>query len=571
MSITTKLFGEKKALHFKEELRRSFVGYAIIPSSFVILLIVIISLFQWYTNVIGSVKKDNKLIQSIFDESVAHYTYFFSKNNTHFIEAFRSDTTSLTNVFNELYQFTSNNRIPANFVLLDKNISLLLQGNSEDTFKVPDYLKLLEWGFFHRLEQNPNTVLIEISSNYTSSGLEELLIGSAFSDDTGVVGYLVFVISSSEAQKALWTIKTPYIITDQFEKVFTSTSLFYVNQFGRIREDILMNASQNGFKTDTILFQSTVYFGKIQIYTIIDILQLKRAFTSIIGLIFLFFVLLLITLFFTATHIASSKTKTIDILVEMFKNVEEGILEYKYAQNTTIEFQTITEVYNKMITDITFLIEKNKQEEKEKVISELKHLELQFNPHFLYNTLENIKFMVKFDADLAQKMIVSLSEILRYSISQPVSFVSIKEDFNYIQSFLSILKMRFTNKLTFSIEIFEGIENALIPKLIIQPVIENAVKYGFDDNGNLNLTIVICKQNEHISIVVCDKGNGIDEQELRKIQTILSSSHNESIHIGLYNIHRRIQLLYGENFGVSIESKKKWGTRVQILLPLKFY
>lgn len=194
---------------------------------------------------------------------------------------------------------------------------------------------------------------------------------------------------------------------------------------------------------------------------------------------------------------------------------------------------------------------------------------MQFNPHFMYNTLENIKFMIKLDPSAAQQTIVYLSEVLRYSIDNSVSQVCLEDDVKYIENYLFILKARFSKQFSFNIDISDSAKRALVPKLLIQPMIENSVKYGFDMQGALDIHITAQTLHTRIIITVTDNGSGMDAKELSAVQKMLRAKFNSTNHIGLYNVHRRIHLLYGSRYGVDIQSKKGYGTTVRIVLPLK--
>ncbi len=248
-----------------------------------------------------------------------------------------------------------------------------------------------------------------------------------------------------------------------------------------------------------------------------------------------------------------------------------------------------------MLDDIKRLIAENEKETKAKYISELKQLEMQFNPHFLYNTLATVRYLVKLDPDGAVRTIVSLAELLRYSLNSKNSYVELGEDLKYIENYLAILETRFGSKFSFEINVSDECKNAVIPKLIVQPVIENAVKYGFEGVASMHISVSAEELIEGdasatpgadarfdgtersgtasgenlLLLTISDTGSGIDAETLKQVQSLLSTPENATNHIGLFNVQRRIKLLYGEKYGLTVESETLRGTVVRIKLPYR--
>ena len=195
-----------------------------------------------------------------------------------------------------------------------------------------------------------------------------------------------------------------------------------------------------------------------------------------------------------------------------------------------------------MLDDIKRLIAENEKETKAKYISELKQLEMQFNPHFLYNTLATVRYLVKLDPDGAVRTVVSLSELLRYSLNSENSYVELAEDLKYIENYLAILETRFGSKFSFDIVVSDDCMDAVIPKLIVQPVIENAVKYGFEGVPSMRISVRAEKAassgaqysgENQLLLTISDTGSGMDEETLKQVQSLLSTPENATNHNGL--------------------------------------
>lgn len=217
--------------------------------------------------------------------------------------------------------------------------------------------------------------------------------------------------------------------------------------------------------------------------------------------------------------------------------------------------------------------------------TELTALQSQINPHFLYNTLESIRGQAVLDDNLEiAKMVEALANFFRYSISKKGSLVTLREELANINNYMLIQRYRFNNRFSLDILLDEEDEKAydfLIPKLIIQPVVENAIFHGLEemsDGGKVEIEIVVTEQN--LILIVSDNGKGIDRDILKNINERIRASDakedkekgeaQRNTGIALPNIHKRIQLLFGEMYGINIYSTKGQGTDVEITVPANY-
>lgn len=198
-----------------------------------------------------------------------------------------------------------------------------------------------------------------------------------------------------------------------------------------------------------------------------------------------------------------------------------------------------------------------------------KQLESQFNPHFLYNTLENIRYMCKLEPATAERMVFSLSNLLRYSLDGSKAEVTLKEDLEHLESYLTILKRRFGERFRCRIDVEPETMDLRIPKLVLQPMIENAVKYGFGKQLNLTVELKAYIHEGKLIMICRDDGVGIPQCTLSELTALLEQKENPRRHSGLYNIHRRIDILYGRPYGVEIRSAEGHGTTLVVTLPVK--
>ncbi len=199
--------------------------------------------------------------------------------------------------------------------------------------------------------------------------------------------------------------------------------------------------------------------------------------------------------------------------------------------------------------------------------AEQKQLESQFNPHFLFNTLETIRFMVELMPKEAVHVIELLSGILRYSVKGPER-VTIREDLKHIEAYMEIQKLRFGKRLRFTESIPEELLDCFIPRLILQPILENAVLHGADPEGAVSVCLAAKAEAGCLCILVEDAGKGMDEAALEALQCSLQCDRATKEHIGLWNVARRLRILYGGKYGLVLEGLAP-GLRVTIRLPIE--
>lgn len=215
--------------------------------------------------------------------------------------------------------------------------------------------------------------------------------------------------------------------------------------------------------------------------------------------------------------------------------------------------------------------------------TELTALQSQINPHFLYNTLESIRGQALMDDNVEiARMVEALAAFFRYSISRKGNLVTLRDELANIDNYMLIQRYRFNNRFSMEVIIDEEDEAAydfLIPRLIIQPVVENAIFHGLEEkleDGKVIIEVIVTEKN--LIITISDNGKGIDRETLRQLNAKIRSrdikledsakTNQRNTGIALPNIHKRIQLLYGEDYGVNIYSTPGQGTDVEITIPV---
>lgn len=282
------------------------------------------------------------------------------------------------------------------------------------------------------------------------------------------------------------------------------------------------------------------------------------------------FVGILLLLSFLSYFIPLSIIRPIRRLGEVTDQVARGNLSIRSDVKAGAEVGMLSESLNSMIDKINELLEQVKIEQIQLRKAEFELLQSQINPHFLYNTLDAIIWLAEAgEQKKVVNMVGSLSDFFRASLNQGKDIISLKEELNHVRSYLEIQQVRYQDILQYEINIPKELEQCLIPKITIQPLVENALYHGIKNKrGQGKIIISGSKDSEGAVIRVFDNGIGIKKERLNEIvRGITNKTPMKNEIYGLYNVNERIRLNFGEKYGISIESSYGEGTTAIILLP----
>lgn len=249
-------------------------------------------------------------------------------------------------------------------------------------------------------------------------------------------------------------------------------------------------------------------------------------------------------------------------------NLEENLdKEVIYDKND--EIGVLVKSYNKMKSHINYLININYKTQIEQKELELKQLQNQINPHFIYNTLESIHMMAEINDDMETSIMAEyFGEIIRYSMNRRVNTVTLKEEIKIIDNYIYLQKIRFDQLFYIENMIPEELLNCEITKMIIQPLIENAIYHGLSEcSGNGKIIIQGTRVDNNLLLTISDNGIGISEEKLEELNDYINDNNNSFNGIALRNINRRLKLNYGENYNLKIFSVEGKGTSMVLTLP----
>ncbi len=293
-----------------------------------------------------------------------------------------------------------------------------------------------------------------------------------------------------------------------------------------------------------------------------NINQLRKT-TVIITATLIFIAMLLVVI------IARRMVVPMKKLVILMKLFEKGDFDVNIKFSNRNEIGQLAKGFNSMAKKIKKLIREVYTDRIKQKDLEIQMLQNQINPHFLYNTLESIHMMAEINEDdQTAEMTLSLGKILRYSIDSKTEVVRIQDEINNLMDYILLQKIRFSGMFDIIVDINKEICEYNTIKLILQPLVENAINHGLSSRSKEGVIRVTgAKKNSDILIEVSDNGKGMDPQQVRKINDYINGVGNTMKSIGLKNVNKRIKLHYGADYGITISSVPGQGTIVSILFP----
>ena len=283
-------------------------------------------------------------------------------------------------------------------------------------------------------------------------------------------------------------------------------------------------------------------------------------------------VLLVIVSVFAAYFITAGILRPVRVLYDAMEHVSAGDLEARAVVNSRDEIETLANGFNDMASSMQGMITKIKEDEQKMRKADLRLLQEQINPHFLYNTLDTIVWLIednKFDE--AVNMVVTLSDFFRLVLSRGREFITLREEKQHIISYLQIQKVRYRDILEYEIHMDSSLDIYEIPKLTLQPIVENALYHGIKYKRAKGCIRISAELDEDIiHITVSDDGVGMDGEELEELRKEIERPCSETEKgFGLANVNERIHMYFGPQYHMKIDSQKGEGTTVELAIPAR--
>lgn len=323
------------------------------------------------------------------------------------------------------------------------------------------------------------------------------------------------------------------------------------------------------FGEESIIVSDTVKYSNwkiISIHPLNNILaDIQELFFQLVQMIVIFFLVIASFAYLFSYNI----TKPIITLSNSMKQVEKGNLTVNVNIKNKDEIGELTAAFNKMVSRIDHLIKRTVENEKQKAEMDFKILQAQINPHFLYNTLDSIRWMATLqNAPIVSTMVSSMINLLKYNFSRKDTLVSLSEEIESVKNYISIQKYKYGDMFDIVYNIPEDILEYKTIKFILQPIVENAIFHGFENIEHIGLIEISAQiEEEYLYITVADNGVGMTEEEQQNVIT-RKPSKKQYLEIGIKNVDDRIKFYCGDNSGLTLKSKKNVGTAVIFKIPV---
>lgn len=329
---------------------------------------------------------------------------------------------------------------------------------------------------------------------------------------------------------------------------------------------------ENDIQIVTSLLRET--FLQYVYYEVNDLQQLRSEYEKFYTQMFEFSIItfagILILFLFLFYKMPRSITRPIRRLSEVAGQAAKGDFTVRFDARSSAEVSALSDSLNMMIDKINELLDQITKEQTRLRKAEFELLQSQINPHFLYNTLDAIVWLAEAgEQRKVVSMVGSLSEFFRASLNQGKDIISVREELQHVRSYLEIQQVRYQDILNYEIHVPKELHRYTIPKITIQPLVENALYHGIKNKrGPGRIVLSGRKEKDFFVLQIEDNGIGISEERLQQVRDGMKNKVlTENDIYGLYNVNERIRLNFGEEYGITIESSHGKGTAVKITLP----
>ena len=490
------------------------------------------------------------------------------------------DSWSRSKIYLQFYREVSDYREYAQFDLYDRNGKCIYTTRQGDArMELPVY-----WGILKAVEDSQDTLILRRAEE-NDSGVLLYAAGKLLGRGGTLEGYIVISMRTENFEKIILDSgngKNDVAFLDPYWRtIYDSGSL----QTDQIRHELMSGHKLLGvYRAGELLIQP---LGESGLYTVMACPSVfsREVLSSMYRVLTVILTISVLLCVIVASRVGRNMTKPIERMNTAMRTLQEGDLSVRIASDREDELGQMSRNFNIMANELEQSVQDKVEKQKELNASHIAMMQAQLNPHFLYNTLDTMKWVAKANhiPEIAT-MAAGLAKILRTSISKR-QFIYLKEDLELVNCYVDIQKIRFNDKFTYSVEMEERLEECVIPKLIIQPIVENSVLHGLKESEEGNIRVRITGKDGVLCIEVTDDGCGAPKERMDAI----NHRRQEQLvgHIGVSNVDTIIRLTYGEEYGIHMESftsnaenptdgqrteeeGEVHGTKVTLRLPVRY-
>lgn len=490
-----------------------------------------------------------------------------------------------TRTFRNFYKMDEDlkNAIPTNI----SDVSVMLVGLNEKTYLnreetiISSAKEILESDVSKKAMEKKGSIVYQYAdSGFTSTTRNTPVVMAAKAlcyPESGEMYALIYVTMKEEDMEKFYQHFTSeyanfYMTDSQGKIISTNQKGVLENKLGKNlrvaekEEKLRCDAMENG-KEVIVLQKYLPYYN----YTMYGVIDSRNALGRLYNIPMLWGVCAAIAMgVIIATYFfVKQTTKPLSVLVNKMANARNEKYDGQIEVTGSYEIQELTTTYNAMLEDLNRYIEELMNVQKEKRKAEISALQMQINPHYVYNTLASIKWLIyQGEIEKSTKAIDAFISLLRSTIGNTDEYTTVEKEIENLKNYVFINNTRYGDKVQVEYFVNFGCEECQIPKMILQPFVENAFFHAFPCERKGKITILVRKLDDNLQIQIIDDGVGIDQKRLKEI----SEGNTKTEHftgIGVNNVDDRLKLLYGSQYGILIESEENKGTRITVCIPVK--
>lgn len=490
-----------------------------------------------------------------------------------------------TRTFRNFYKMDEDlkNAIPTNI----SDVSVMLVGLNEKTYLnkeetiISSAKEILESDVSKKAMEKKGSIVYQYAdSGFTSTTRNTPVVMAAKAlcyPESGEMYALIYVTMKEEDMEKFYQHFTSeyanfYMTDSQGKIISTNQKGVLENKSGKNlrvaekEEKLRCDAMENG-KEVIVLQKYLPYYN----YTMYGVIDSRNALGRLYNIPMLWGVCAAIAMgVIIATYFfVKQTTKPLSVLVNKMANARNEKYDGQIEVTGSYEIQELTSTYNAMLEDLNRYIEELMNVQKEKRKAEISALQMQINPHYVYNTLASIKWLIyQGEIEKSTKAIDAFISLLRSTIGNTDEYTTVEKEIENLKNYVFINNTRYGDKVQVEYFVNFGCEECQIPKMILQLFVENAFFHAFPCERKGKITILVRKLDDNLQIQIIDDGVGIDQKRLKEI----SEGNTKTEHftgIGVNNVDDRLKLLYGSQYGILIESEENKGTRITVCIPVK--
>lgn len=275
---------------------------------------------------------------------------------------------------------------------------------------------------------------------------------------------------------------------------------------------------------------------------------------------------------FLSRRVSRSILLPMNKLIAECNRVASGDYNVRFEEKQSEEVSFLSDTIQSMVSNVVQLSGRIVEEEKKLSEEKVRVLQHQINPHFLNNVLQTIKGMaVSGETEKISRISTLLGHILSYSVYEPYENVKLKTELEYVKNYIELQNIRYENRILYSIDCEKEAENVQIPKLTIQPLVENCIEHGYSGKGRLIISLCAEIEPDMVCVIINDNGLGITDEEMKELERRLESGevYRQKCSVGIVNVNERLKKIFGDEYGVEVLSRNANGTTVIVRIPKK--